>query len=147
MMGRLADEANQLQAIDVGHVDVGNDQVEGAPRQKPHGVKPAARLKDFAATTSRGELGPLEDGANKRSSGDRVFGNEHPTHVPSTLGYTERTLFAQFDIGANLTTWIAPPLVCLAGPGPPLVCLAGPVPPLVLLAGPRPPLPCPAGPR
>ncbi len=41
----LADEADKLQAVDVGHVDVGDDEVVGAARQQAHGVEPAARLR------------------------------------------------------------------------------------------------------
>ena len=39
---RLADEAHELEAVDVGHVDVGDDEVVGPARQEAHRVEAAA---------------------------------------------------------------------------------------------------------
>ena len=42
---RLADEVDELEAVDVGHVDVGDDEVVGPARQQAHRVEAAAGLR------------------------------------------------------------------------------------------------------
>jgi len=49
----LLDEADQFEAIDVGHVDVGDDQIPRAAWQQPEGVEAALRLGDFEADRAR----------------------------------------------------------------------------------------------
>ncbi len=81
-MRRLPDKADELQPVDVGHVDVRDDEVVGTARQKAHRVEAAARLHDRDPVVLRRELGSLEDRADEGASGYRVFHHEDASHGP-----------------------------------------------------------------
>ena len=71
----LLDERDQLEPVDVGHVDVGDDQVEGAAREQPQRLEAAARLGDL----HRG-LELLERRRDQRPHRRRVLDDEDALH-------------------------------------------------------------------
>src|SRR5262249_9300353 len=76
----LPDETNELQSVDVGHVDVGDDEIERPARQDTHGVEPGACLDDLASPVASAEFFRLEHGANESAGRDGILHDEDCAH-------------------------------------------------------------------
>ena len=79
----LADEAHQLEPVDVRHVDVGDDELVGRARQEPERVEPARRLDDLEIVAQL--RGAFERGAHVGPHRSGVFDEEDPDHEPARV--------------------------------------------------------------
>ncbi len=79
----LADELDQLESVDVGHVDVSDDEIVAATGQQSQSIEPARSFDNLDGTEPR-PFG-LESRANKGSRRCGIFDQQNPTHVSSSV--------------------------------------------------------------
>lgn len=75
-------ETDELESIDVGHIDVGDDEIVVSTWKKPHRVEATGRLDDLDIIRRCVEqLGhPLEGGANERPDRGGVLDDQDASH-------------------------------------------------------------------
>ncbi len=105
----LAYEVHQLQPVDVGHVDVGDDEVVRTTREEPEGLEAARRLDDLDGFVA--VVGLFQRGANERSHRGGVFHEEDARHLVSVYtragwrGEIPMTRGLDVEPDAGLVTW------------------------------------------
>jgi molybdenum cofactor synthesis domain-containing protein len=71
---------NELEAVDVAHVDIGDDEIVRTARQKAHRFEAAARLDHFDPSMADRKVGSFDDGAHEGADRQRILDHEQSTH-------------------------------------------------------------------
>jgi len=79
---RVSNESDEFQTIDVGHVDVGDDEIVVITGQKPQSIEAAGRFDNFNVVVGCAEQfgRALESRANVRPDSGRVFDDQNASH-------------------------------------------------------------------
>ena len=91
-------ERDQFEPVDVGHVDVGDDQVVGLARKLPQGVEAALRLGDLD-----GDVEILEGSRQQSPHRRGIFYDQDVLHGTPPAGFRRRIRPSTISVGIRVS--------------------------------------------